>query len=174
MGIDVQKHLMQAVDWSRFDLEGWLYQFGAWIDQESFVGTPGGSYRNPIAQAMAGHLASKKVKNLTPEQLQNIIAGYLIVPEKLRVGKSNTICQITDNEARAVQRLVLDLMGQSEIMDTWLNAIIDRYFRGFSWKQMVRPSRTEMDAKFDVKCGIAALHARYPFIKHLTEKKCEK
>lgn len=24
-------HIMQAVDWSRFDLEGWLYQFGAWL-----------------------------------------------------------------------------------------------------------------------------------------------
>lgn len=164
MGIDVQKHLMQAVDWSRFDLEGWLYQFGAWIDQEGFVSAPGGSYKNPIAQAMAGYVASKKVKNLTPEQRQNIITGYLTEPEKLRVGKSNTICQITDNEARAVQRLVLDLLGQSEIMDTWLNAIIDRYFRGFSWKQMVCPNRTEMDAKFDVRCGLAVLHVRYKFI----------
>jgi hypothetical protein len=27
--------IMQAVDWTRFDLEGWLYQFGAWMNTVS-------------------------------------------------------------------------------------------------------------------------------------------
>ena len=38
--------IMQAVDWTRFDLEGWLYQFGAWMNTVS--GTCGKSI-NPIA-----------------------------------------------------------------------------------------------------------------------------
>lgn len=164
MNAAVNKNVMQAVDWSRFDLEGWLYQFGAWIDQESFVGAPGGTYKNPIAQAMAGYVAGKK-GSLTAEQRQNVMVGYFTEPEKLRVGKNNVVCRISDNEARAVQRLVLDLMGTSEILDNWLNAVIDRYFRGCSWKQMVRTDRTEMDAKFDVRTGLAALHVRYPFMK---------
>ena len=29
---------------------------------------------------------------------------------------------------------------------------------------MRNEERTEMDAKFDVKCGLAALHTRYGFI----------
>lgn len=27
----VNQHILQSVDWTRFDLEGWLYQFGAWM-----------------------------------------------------------------------------------------------------------------------------------------------
>ncbi len=47
-----KKHVMHSVDWSRFDLEGWLYQFGEWLDQKSFTGIPSGAYSNPIASAM--------------------------------------------------------------------------------------------------------------------------
>ena len=32
-------------------------------------------------------------------------------------------CEIDDNEARAVQRLVLDLQGQSEVLGDWMDAI---------------------------------------------------
>lgn len=165
MNAAISKNVMQVVDWDRFDLEGWLYQFGAWIDHESFIGAPGGGYKNPIAQAMAGYVASKKRVSLTPEQRQSVMVGYFTDPKRLRVGRNNVVCKITDTEARAVQRLVLDLMGTSEILDDWLDAVIDRYFRGCSWKQMVRTDRTEMDAKFDVRTGLAALHVRYPHIK---------
>ncbi|MDC4335502.1 hypothetical protein OHW25_17085 [Acinetobacter baumannii] len=44
--------------------------------------------------------------------------------------KSKTQYQIDDNEARAVQPLVLDLMGQGEVMDEWMDAIIVCYFGG--------------------------------------------
>nr|WP_254629101.1 hypothetical protein [Acinetobacter oleivorans] len=44
--------------------------------------------------------------------------------------KSKTQCQIDDNQARAVQRLILNLMGQSEVIDEWMEAIINRYFHG--------------------------------------------
>ncbi|MDI9706591.1 hypothetical protein Q5X39_04715 [Acinetobacter baumannii] len=40
--------------------------------------------------------------------------------DPFRKTKSKTQCQIDDNEARAVQRLILDLMGQSEVMDEWI------------------------------------------------------
>lgn len=39
-------------------------------------------------------------------------------------------CQINDNEARTVQRLILDMQNQSEILDDWMDAIICRYFYG--------------------------------------------
>jgi len=58
----------------------------------------------------------------------------------------------------------LDMQGQSEILDGWLDAIVSRYFYGASWAEMKNENRTEMDAKFDVKCGLAALHVRYGFI----------
>ena len=61
------------------------------------------------------------------------------------------------------------------MLDEWLDAVIDRYFYGNSWPNMVikvgcvdSPTiiRSEMDARSDVKCGLAALHSRYSFIKY--------
>jgi hypothetical protein len=86
-----------------------------------------------------------------------------IEPPKLN--RKGCVCEITDNEARAVQRLILDMQGESFILDEWLDAVIDRYFYGNSWAEMVNENRTGVDAKFDVKCGLAAMHVRYPFIK---------
>lgn len=46
-----------------------------------------------------------------------------------------------------------------------MDAIIERYFNQKSWTQLVTPERTAMDAKYDVRCGLAALHNRYQFIR---------
>ena len=57
------------------------------------------------------------------------------------------------------------MQGQSEILDDWIDAIICRYFYGNSWSEMIREDRSQNDARSDVKCGLAALHSRYGFIK---------
>lgn len=74
--------------------------------------------------------------------------------------KTRLTCEINDNEARAVQRLILDLQGHSEILDDWMDALISRYFYSCSWSEMVTPVRIQNDARSDVKCGVAALHSR--------------
>ena len=155
--------IMQTVDWSCFDLEGWLYQFGSWMNSVS--GTCGKTI-NPIAVAMDSAVKAQKYKKLSKDKQQQIITDYLtgdFEPTKLK--RTKITCQIDDNEARAVQRLILDMQGQSEILDGWLDAIVSRYFYGASWSEMKNQTRTEMDAKFDVKCGLAALHVRYGFIQ---------
>ncbi|CAI3111872.1 hypothetical protein MWMV17_MWMV17_00705 [Acinetobacter calcoaceticus] len=163
-----KKHVMHSVDWSRFDLEGWLYQFGAWLDQKSFTGIPSGAYSNPIASAMVQVEKQRHLKRLGKKKQREIIANYFVSEsDPFRKTKSKAQCQIDDNEARAVQRLILDLMGQSEVMDEWMDAIIDRYFRGQSWPEMANEDRTQNDARQDVKCGLAALHCRYGFIVYL-------
>ncbi|USE84326.1 hypothetical protein [Acinetobacter tibetensis] len=157
-----QEHILQAVDWTRFDLEGWLYQFGAWMNS---VSVTCGKSINPIAIAMDSAVKAQKYKKLTKAQQQQIIVDYLTGDfEPLKSRPSKLTCQIDDNEARAVQRLILDMLGQSEIMDDWMDAIIDRYFYGNSWAEMVTDERSQMDARMDVKCGLAALHCRYGFI----------
>ncbi|ENU56885.1 hypothetical protein L291_3213 [Acinetobacter guillouiae MSP4-18] len=157
------QHILQAIDWSRFDLEGWLYQFGAWL----YTNTgPTGKSVNPIAVAMDNAVKAKKYKKLNAEQKLKIIAGYMLGDfEQPKPRKTRLTCEINDNEARAVQRLILDLQGQSEILDDWMDAIICRYFYGNSWPEMVTAERTQNDARSDVKCGLAALHSRYSFIK---------
>lgn len=158
------QHILQTVDWSRFDLEGWLYQFGAWL----YTNTgPTGKSVNPIAIAMENAVKEKKYKKLNPEQRLKIITGYLMEDlGQARPRKTRLTCEINDNEARAVQRLILDLHGQSEILDDWMDALISRYFYNCSWSEMVTNKRTQNNARSDVKCGLAALHSRYGFIRY--------
>jgi len=177
--------IMQTVDWSKYDLEGWLNQFGAWMC--SNTGTCGKSI-NPIAVAMDEAVVKQRKFKLGVKKTRQIIADYMMEDEKPKLSRGGVVCQIDDNEARAVQRLILDMQGQSEIMDEWMDAIICRYFYGNSWSQFVvwTPLRdnegqivryengepkmikvySENDARADVKCGLAALHCRYNFIKY--------
>lgn len=157
-----QQHILQAVNWSRFNLEEWLYQFGAWMNSVS--GTRGRSV-NPIAVAMDQAVVKRKQqKKLTEADESQIIANYFTSEDKPKRNRSSIVCQIDDNEARAVQKLILDVQGQSEILDDWMDAVISRYFYGNSWSQMVTENRSQNDARSDVKCGLAALHSRYGFI----------
>ncbi|MBK0062168.1 MULTISPECIES: hypothetical protein [unclassified Acinetobacter] len=164
--------IMQATDWSKYSLEEWLYQFGAWM--YSNTGICGKSI-NPIAVAMDQAVTKRKKFKLGVKKKRQMIAYYISSEEQPTVRRKGCACEITDNEARAVQRLILDMQGQSEILDEWLDAVIDRYFYGNSWPNMVikvgrvdNPTilRSEMDARSDVKCGLAALHSRYGFIKY--------
>ncbi|MDH0562189.1 hypothetical protein [Acinetobacter courvalinii] len=165
-------HIMQTVDWTRFSLEEWLYQFGAWMHSNS--GTCGKSI-NPIAVAMDQAVVKRKKFKLGVKKQRQVIADYMISEQTTLKGRGKVVCEITDNEARAVQRLIIDMQGTSEVLDEWLDAVIDRYFYGNSWPNMVikvgrvdNPTilRSEMDARSDVKCGLAALHSRYGFIKY--------
>ena len=167
------QNIMQVVDWSKCTLEEWLYQFGAWMN--SVAGSCGKSV-NPIAVAMDQAVVKQKIAKLTEQQKKEIIAAHFLDSEKPKLTRSNITCLIDDNEARAVQRLILDMQGQSEIMDEWMDAIICRYFYGNSWSQMVKWEMnpvgdevkiySENDARADVKCGLAALHCRYKFIEY--------
>lgn len=158
-----QQHIMQAIDWSRFNLEGWLYQFGAWMFSAS--GTCGKSI-NPIAIAMDQAVIKRKKFKLGVKKSRQVVADYMLSDIEIpKISRKGCACEITDNEARAVQRLILDMQGKSEVMDDWMDAIICRYFYGNSWAEMVTNERSQMEARMDVKCGLAALHSRYGFIK---------
>lgn len=146
------QHIMQTIDWSRFDLEGWLYQFYAWSDG-----------RTATARSM---IKVPNFKKMTQAQREEALSEYMLLQEEIKPKHVNTICMIDDNEARAVQRLVIDMQGRSEILDDWLNAIIYRYFLNMKWPEMVSSNRTQHDARMDTKCGLAALHSQYGFIQY--------
>lgn len=163
-------HIMQSVDWTRFSLEEWLYQFGAWMHSNSRTC---GKSINPIAVAMDQAVKKRKQQVKGKEQ---IIADWMASDEIITVKRKSITCEITDNEARAVQRLILDMQGKSHVLDEWLDAVIDRYFYNNSWSEMVVTRMnpvgemiviySQNDARSDVKCGLAALHSRYSFIKY--------
>lgn len=54
----------------------------------------------------------RRLKRLSKKKQLEIIANYFVSEaDPFRKTKSKTYYQIDDNEARAVQRLILDLMG---------------------------------------------------------------
>ncbi|MDC4815651.1 hypothetical protein NQ815_18235, partial [Acinetobacter baumannii] len=106
---------------------------------------------------------------LNKNQRAKLIAYYLCDEELPKIKRHKMSCDITDDEARAVQRLVLDVINgtDSEALLDWMQVIISRYFNDRSWAELETPDRTVMDAKYDVRCGLAALHVRYPFIQYV-------
>lgn len=164
MGAMMNQHIMQAVDWSKYDLPEWLRQFGCWL----------GVYQDSGKKIITLTMEKARLK-LKGDERAEVIAQY-ICDNKFRdrpKRNKNAVCLISDDEARAVQKLVLDVINgtDSEIMLDWMQAIIDRYFSGFSWPAMVTPDRSLMDARSDVKCGLAVLHGRYTFIKYQKDEK---
>ncbi len=67
-----------------------------------------------------------------------------------------------------MQRLILDVINNtdSEALLEWMDVIICRYLEGYSWSKLQKLERTVMEAKYDIRCGLAVLHYRYPFIKY--------
>lgn len=67
-------------------------------------------------------------------------------------GKNKILCEITDDEARAVQLLILDVINNidSEALLEWMDVIIYRYFERHSWSKLQAPERTVMEAKYDM------------------------
>lgn len=123
---------------------------------------------NPIALTRDTAVKAKKIKKLNPDQLLQIIAEYLTrgyVPSKPR--KTKIICKIDDNEARAAQRLVLDIQGQSEILDDWMDAIIGCYFHSCSCSELVIDYRSQLDVRMGERSDLAALHSRYELIDYV-------
>lgn len=69
-------------------------------------------------------------------------------------GNKKLLCEITDDAARAVQRLILDVINNtdSEALLEWMDVIICRYFERHSWSKLQTPERTVMEAKYDIRC----------------------
>lgn len=166
MGSAQRLHVLQVVDWSKYDLQEWLRQFGCWL----------GVHRDTATNQTM--VAIKKAKlRLGEVERGEMLAQYICNEDNHdRPKRNRALCLITDDEARAVQKLVLDVINgtDSQIMLDWMQAIIDRYFTGLSWPNMITSDRGLMDARMDVKCGLAALHSRYAFIKYEKDSKDEK
>ena len=99
--------IMQAVDWTRFDLEGWLYQFGAWMNTVS--GTCGKSI-NPIAVAMDQAVVKQKIQKLSDEQKEKIIADHFLSDTKPKLIRSKTTCLIIYNISSNCQLILNEFL----------------------------------------------------------------
>ena len=157
MGVMMQKqHILQAVNWSKYSFEDWLRQLGAWINGDN--------------ETMVRVVKTMPTKRLTQKQREELLAIYMKdenLKDRLRTKRSGTCCQIDNNEARAIHKIVLDLQSvEDDIVQEWIGAIWSHYVMSNSIRDIATNNDTYgSQIQQDIKCGLAFIKSRYPQFK---------
>ena len=147
------QHIMQAVDWSKFSFEDWLRQFGAWINGDN--------------ETMVMIVKTMPTKRITQQQREKLLAMYMQdekLKDRLCVQRRGTCCQLDNNEARAIQKLILDVQSiNDEIVQDWVSALWSHYVMSNSIRDIAASNDTHIaQIQQDIKCGLAFIKSRYP------------
>lgn len=146
--------IMQTTDWSKFSTEDWFRQFGAWI--------------NGNTENKRKFYKCLNVKKLTQKQREALLAQYMNDEEfKEPYHRRGVVCQITDNEARAFQRIVLDIRTiESEPLQDWMDAIWEVCVEDQKLRKVAAMFNTStIQIRQDMKCALAFISGRYPNLK---------
>ncbi len=146
--------IMQATDWSRFSTEDWFRQFGAWINGDT-------------ERKQKFYKAYPK-KKLSKKHREEMLAKYMNDEDFKEPSFHKGIsCQISDNEARAFQRIVLDLrQHESEVLQEWLDVIWCVCVDDNKLRQAAALLDTStIQVRQDMKCGLAFISGKYPNLK---------
>ncbi|WP_111884565.1 hypothetical protein [Acinetobacter sp. CFCC 11171] len=158
--------IMQSTNWAKFSFEDWLRQFGAWMNGDS--------------ETMVMVVKTMPTKRITQEQRDKLLAMYMNdekLKDRLCVQRRGTCCQIDNNEARAIHKLILDIQAiNDEIVQEWVSALWSHYVMGNSLRDIAESNDTSvLQIRQDIKCGLAFIKSRYPRFKiDIFEKKAEK
>ena len=114
--------IMQATDWSKYSFEEWCRQLGAWINGDN--------------ETMVMVVKTMPTKRITQQQRERLLAMYMsdeTLRDRLCVRRKGTCCQLDCNEARAIQRLFLDIqLVEDVILQEWISSIWSHYVIGNS------------------------------------------
>lgn len=137
-------HILQVVDWSKYTLDEWLAQYGAWCGSES----------------------TRRPNSLSTSQSYYLMVSTGAVKPS-RASRSHVTCNITDDEARAVGRILNDVLnGRSFILKNWIRTLIAVQVELASQREyasLTCVSRASVEQ--DIQCARAYLHGRYGFLK---------
>lgn len=155
MNMPVQ-HILQAVDWSKYSFEEWCRQLGAWLNGDT--------------ETMVKIVKSMPTKRITQKQREKLMAMYMsdeTLKDRLCTRRKGTCCQLNDNEARAIHRLLIDLQSiDDEILQEWMGAIWWHYVMGESIRDIAKSNDTYgSQIQQDIKCGLAFIKSRYPYFQ---------
>lgn len=146
--------IMQATDWAKFSTEDWFRQFGAWMNGDT-----------ETKKLIYKSLPTRK---LTQQQREELIALYMN-DDNFREPRTRrgTACQITDNEARAFQRIILDIRTiDSEPLQDWIDAIWQICVENKKLREVAEMYETStIQIRQDMKCALAFISGRYPNLK---------
>ncbi|MDC5359263.1 hypothetical protein NRA39_13875 [Acinetobacter baumannii] len=167
MNMAAQQHILQAVNWSKYSFEEWCRQLGAWLNGDT--------------ETMVKIVKTMPTKRITQKQREKLMAMYMSdenLKDRLCIRRKGTCCELNDNEARAIHRLILDLQSiDDEVLQEWIGAIWWHYVMGESIRDIAKSNDTYgSQIQQDIKCGLAFIKSRYPhfriekFIKIVVEE----
>ncbi|TCB55778.1 hypothetical protein [Acinetobacter terrae] len=146
--------IMQTTDWSKFSTEDWFRQFGAWMNGNTET-------KKLIYKSMP-------TRKLTQQQREELIAQYMN-DESFREPRQRRgiACQITDNEARAFQRIILDIRTiESDPLQEWMDAVWQVCVENKKLREVAEKYETStIQIRQDMKCALAFISGRYPNLK---------
>ncbi|MCH4245957.1 hypothetical protein [Acinetobacter gerneri] len=146
--------ILQVTDWSRFSAEDWFRQFGAWMNGDT-----------ETKKLVYKTIPTRK---LSQKEREELIAQYMndenFKEPKLRRG---VVCQISDNEARAFQRIILDIRQiDSDPLQDWMDAVWQVCVENRKLREVAAMYETStIQIRQDMKCALAFLSGRYPSLK---------
>ncbi|WOE31963.1 MULTISPECIES: hypothetical protein [unclassified Acinetobacter] len=148
--------IMQAVDWKKYSFEEWCRQLGAWINGDN--------------ETMVRIVKTMPSKRITQAQREKLMAMYMNdekLKDRLCVKRRGTCCELDSNEARAIQRLFLDIqLIDDEILRDWISTIWSHHVLGNSLRDISASCDTSVNqVRQDLKCGKAFIKSRYSFFK---------
>ncbi len=115
-------------------------------------------------------------KRITQKQRERLLAMYMNdenLKDRLCVKRKGTYCVLDNNEARAIQRLILDIqLVEDEILQEWISAIWSHHVMGDSLRDIASSNDTSVNQiRQDLKCGLAYIKSRYPYFTFETFSK---
>lgn len=154
--------IMQTTDWSKYTFEEWCRQLGAWINGDS--------------EKMVRIVKTMPTKRITQSQREKLLSMYMNdegLRDRLCISKTGTCCQLNENEARAIQRLFIDLLQiEDEILHGWISAIWSHHVLGNSLREIAKECATSVNqVRQDLKCGYAYIKSRNAHFSFETFKK---
>ncbi|ENW20949.1 hypothetical protein [Acinetobacter haemolyticus] len=154
--------IMQTTDWSKYSFEEWCRQLGAWINGDS--------------EKMVRIVKTMPTKRITQAQREKLLSMYMNdekLKDRLCISKTGTCCQLNENEARAIQRLFMDLqLIDDEILQEWISTIWSHHVLSNSLRKIADSCDTSVNQiRQDLKCGFAFIKSRY---SHFTFESFEK
>ncbi|WP_139851451.1 hypothetical protein [Acinetobacter pullicarnis] len=151
--MNVAVTIMQATDWKKYSFEGWCRQLGAWINGDN--------------ETMVRIVKIMPLKRITQKHREKLLAMYIgdkNLKDRLCVRRKGTCCELDNNEARAIQKLLIDLQSvDDEVVQEWIGAIWWHYVMGESIRDIAKSNDTYIaQIQQDIKCGLAFIKSRYP------------
>lgn len=136
-------HIVQTTDWKKYSLDDWLIQLGAWIDSNRMQG---GNWPDRLGVSQLWRTMREHGSVKTP------------------CSHIKATCQITDNEARAVMRLLHDAMSSDAFIKLGIICLYKNLVEGKSLRMVGHETgQSTSQSRMMVNCGRSYLLGRYGF-----------